>query len=341
MNRALSGHTIRLALGVFCGLLLLGTSAAAQSFNVTSIDVPCAGCPGQIARATSAQGINPGGDIVGFYVDAVGATHGFRLSGGQFTTIDVPGALVGVAGNLPTVARGISPSGDIVGSYTAPYNPPLSTTVGEDSPAYCPGATSVACIKGFLYSRGQFSAVLVPEHPGAIAQRITPDGDIYGCLHDFLLMADMTGFVRTRFGYLTLKPDGGELADPSQFKTDSMNNGATPDGHTIVGGWTDLTVGRTHGFVVQNGQFQTYDVPGSNSTFTWDINPAGSFVGVYHSDRNHGFVQASDGSAPITIDGPNSVGTSALGIDPGGSIVGQFTDTSGHVHGFVALPISD
>jgi hypothetical protein len=337
---AMHRDTMSLVFAVICGLLLLGTPAAAQSFNVTSIDVPCAGCPGQVARSTGAQGINPAGDIVGAYVDAVGAQHGFLLRGGQFTTIDVPGALAGVVGTLPTVARGISPSGDIVGSFTAPYNPPYSSTmVGYDSPAYCSGATSVACIKGFLYSGGQFSAVLIPGHPGAIAQRITPQGDIYGCLHDFLLMADMTGFLRTKFGgYITLKADGGELADPSQSVADSMNNGATPDGHTIVGGWTDLTVGHTHGYVVQNGQFQSYDVPGSASTFAWDINPTGSFVGVYHSDRNHGFVQPSGGSAPITIDPPNSVATTAFGINPGGSIVGQYTDTSGHMHGFLAVP---
>ena len=322
------------------GLLLFTTRSAAQSFNLGTIDVPCAACPGGIARSTSAQGINPGGDIVGSYVDAVGKSHGFLLSGGQFTSIDVPGALVGVAGNLPTVARGINPGGDIVGNFTAPYNPPASTTVSFDSPAYCPAATSVACIKGFLYSHGQFSAVLVPSHPGAIAQRITPDGDIYGCLHDFMLMADMIGFVRTRLGYSSLAANGGELADPSQSVPDSMNNGATPGGNTIVGGWKDLATGHTHGYVVENGQFESYDVPGSTLTFIWDINPAGAFVGVYHTSRNHGFLQPPDGSAPITIDYPNSVGTTAVGINPGGSVVGQYTDTSGQLHGFLAVPVT-
>jgi len=320
------------------GPLLFTTQIAAQSFNLATIDAPCAACPGGIARSTSAQGINPAGDIVGTYTDAVGGQHGFLLSGGQFTTIDVPGVLVGATGALPTVARGISPSGEIVGSFTAPYNPPLSTSVGFDSPAYCPAAGSVACIKGFLYIRGQFSAVLVPGHPGAIAQRITPDGTIFGCLHDFLLMADMVGFARTPFGYISLTADGGELADKSKSVPDSMNNGATPNRHAIVGGWTDLVTGHTHGYVVRDGNFQSYDVPGSTLTFTWDINPGGAFVGVYHTTRNYGFLQPADGSAPITIDPPNSVGATALGINPGGSIVGQYTDTSRHLHGFLAMP---
>src|SRR5690348_15201973 len=100
------------------GLLVAG-GAAAQPANYYTIDVPCSTCPGGIARSTSAQGINPAGDIVGVYVDAVGMAHGYLFSGGQFTTISVPGSLAGVPGVLPTVARGINPAGDIVGNYTA------------------------------------------------------------------------------------------------------------------------------------------------------------------------------------------------------------------------------
>jgi hypothetical protein len=333
LRKQIPAGLVGLALSL-SGLLLLPASTAAQSFNFVSIDVPCSACPGGIARSTNAQGINPAGDIVGVYTDAVGMAHGFLLSRGQFTTIDVPGALAGVGGFLPTVAKGISPSGDIVGDYTAPVS-----SAPEDSPDFCPAAGSVACIKGFLYSRGKFSTVLVPGHPGAIPQRITPNGDIYGCLHDFDLMASMFGFARTRFGYISLKVGGGELADPSQSVPVSMNNGATPDGHTIVGLWTDMATGHNHGYVVQNGNFQSYDVPGSTSTYIWDINPAGAFVGVYHASRNHGFLQLPDGSAPITIDYPNSVAASAIGINPGGAIVGQYTETSGHAHGFLAVPL--
>src|SRR5437667_7208089 len=122
-----------------------------------------------MARRTAAGGINPAGDIVGVYTDAVGMQHGFLLSRGQFTTIDVPGTLAGVAGTLPTVARGISPSGEIVGQYTAPVS-----SAPWGSPAYCPATGSPACIKGFLYSHGRFTTVLVPDHPGAIPERTMP-----------------------------------------------------------------------------------------------------------------------------------------------------------------------
>src|SRR5260370_36035976 len=101
-------------------LLLSAAPGRAQSFSFTTIDVPCSSCPAGIARRSAIAGINPGGDIVGVYTDAVGKSNGFLLSGGQFTTIDVPGSLVGSTGTLPTDARGISHSGDNVGHMTPP-----------------------------------------------------------------------------------------------------------------------------------------------------------------------------------------------------------------------------
>ncbi len=314
-----------IALG--CLLPLFPARTAAQSFNFAAIDVPCSACPGGIARATAISGINPRGDIVGVYTDAVGAQHGFLLSGGKFTPIDFPGAVA-------TSANGISPSGEIVGNYTAPVS-----SAPADSPEYCPAATSTACIKGFLYSHGKFSTVLFPGHPGAIPQRITPDGDIYGCLHDFDTAASMFGAAWTRFGDINLTAGGGELTDPSQSVAMSMNNGATPDGHTIVGLWTDMTAHR-HGFVAQNGIFQSYDVPGSTLTAIWDINPGREFVGTYidNTGKRHGLLQLPDGSAAVTVDYPGATATLAFGINPGGAIVGRYADTSGHAHGFLAVP---
>jgi probable HAF family extracellular repeat protein len=220
------------------------------------------------AVLTAAEGINPGGDIVGTYKDAEGHQHGFLLSNGQFSTIDVPGAVA-------TIATGIDPARDIVGRYTAP----------RYSTAECTASGSPACIHGFLHSHGTFSTLTFPGHPGAFAQRITPDGSIYGCLHDLDLMGSMFGAAWTRFGDISLTAGGSELADPGESLPASMNNGATPDGNTIVGHFTDMTTNLVHGFVVLSGNLQVYDVP--------DINP-------------------------------------------GGAIVGQYTDTSGHTHGFLA-----
>jgi hypothetical protein len=59
-----------------------------------------------------ALGINLQGNIVGFYIDSSGGQHGFLLSNGIFTAIDVPGGIPG-----STQALGINLQGDIVGSY--------------------------------------------------------------------------------------------------------------------------------------------------------------------------------------------------------------------------------
>jgi hypothetical protein len=85
--------------------ILLGTPATARAFTFTTIDVPG-------ATSTEASGINPRGQIVGHFLDASGADHGFsllRLT--TLITIDVPGA-------TSTEASGINPEGQIVGDYT-------------------------------------------------------------------------------------------------------------------------------------------------------------------------------------------------------------------------------
>jgi uncharacterized membrane protein len=251
------------------------------------------------AVSTAVEGINPSGDIVGLYVDTSGSQHGFLQSGGNFTSIDYPGAIA-------TDARGISPGGDIVGSYTnAPGGP--------------------ANIHGYLLSHGTFSEVQVPGYLGTIAQRITPTGHIYGCSHDYDFMANMRGFVRN--------PDGSY--PPVLDVPSSMSNGATPDGSLVVGLYTDLTTGLTHGFFLRNGNFEPFDVPSSNLTQAWDINPLKQVVGHFRDTTGsfHGFL-LSKGQF-TTLDFPGAMNTQARGLNPGGDIVGWYIDASGKQHGFL------
>lgn len=255
---------------------------------------------------TIADGVNPAGDIVGHYKDMEGKEHGFLLSAGQFTSIDFPGKIY-------TDARGISPGGDIVGTF--------KDAPGDNSNWH-----------GYLLSKttGAFTEIHVPGYLGSIAQRITPSGDIYGCTHDSAFTSDMRGFVRSADGAFTV------LDVPS-----TMHNGATPNGRIIVGLYNDMTTGLRHGYFAVNGDFQPFDVPGSNWTEAWDINPRGEAVGDFRDStgRFHGFVEW--GGVFTTIDFPEAISTTAVGINPKGTIVGQFTDSSGHTHGFLALPAGE
>jgi len=330
----------RSILALIAAALFLASPGSAQSFDYTLVDVPCSAdlptlCPNGTAVQTVVSGINAAGDIVGFFVDGARHQHGFMRKGGQYITIDVPGELAGVTGTLPSSANGINPAGDIVGSYTAPVN----ESVPPDSPAYCPAAHPAACTKGFLYSHGRFFSVLFPGHPGAVPQRITPNGDIYGCLHDNDLGMSMFGAVWTRFADSSLAAGGGQLADSTIEVPMSMNNGATLDGSVIVGLWNDAS--RRHGFVVQDGVFHSYDVPSATIRVTviWDINPRRQFVGTYvDASGRHGFLQNPDGSAPIQLDVPGEMGTIAYGINPSGVIVGAYA-IGPLSHGFVAAPV--
>jgi hypothetical protein len=295
------------------GLVALAVSSAqTQAYNYASIDYPN-------AIRTRTFGISPGGVIVGDYRDSSGTLHGFLLVGRRYVTVDVPGALIGLTGVLPTALRGINPAGDIVGFYLAP----------PGSSADCTVATAPPCQKGFLLHRGTFSTVLFPRHDGSIPQRITPTGDIYGCYHDLDYMGSMFGFTRTASGTFT-----------SIDVSASMHTGATPDGRTIVGLWSDLTMmpPPAHGYVIQNGNFQSFDVPGSSFTQAWDINPRGSIVGEFRDGTGvfHGFLRTADGYT--SIDFPGAIGTHAFGVNPGGTIVGIYTDTSNLTHGFHAVP---
>ena len=100
--KRVAGFAVRSAIFLFV-LFPAGSSVQAQT-SFTAIDFPG-------AAETEVLGINPKGDIVGVY--SIGdVLHGFLLSGGTFSTIDVP-----FPGTTVTRAAGINPKGDIVGIY--------------------------------------------------------------------------------------------------------------------------------------------------------------------------------------------------------------------------------
>jgi probable HAF family extracellular repeat protein len=86
-------HLLLILLAVSCLCKSLSTAHAA-SYTFTTLDVP-----GSIT--TVADGINTAGQIVGFFNDATGGTHGFLTTDGATST----------------QAFGIGASGQIVGQF--------------------------------------------------------------------------------------------------------------------------------------------------------------------------------------------------------------------------------
>jgi len=252
------------------------------------------------ALATSASGINAHGDIVGSYVGKDGVTHGFVLRDGVFTTIDVPGA----AG---TDARGISPSGDIVGGYWRPGEPQAN-------------------IHGYLLRRdGTLEYIDYPDQTNTIPQRLLPDGTILGCYHG----SDTT---MSMFGMWMRGTDVGAIEQDG-----TMNNGATPDLSLIAGVFTDMMEPMPRaswGYVIENGVFTRFRVPGSNLTAVWDVAPNGALVGVYRvGTRTRGFLL--ENGEYTSIEYPEATVTRAFGINAGGDIVGAYIK-DGVTRGYLA-----
>jgi len=88
--------------------------------------------------------------------------------------------------------------------------------------------------------------------------------------------------------------------------------------------------GTYHGFIYQNGVFNSLDVPGASLTDARGINDAGQVVGVvYDSNGNeHGFAY-SQGVFQV-IDSPDLTAafTETLGIKNNGVIVGGYADAN-------------
>lgn len=252
------------------------------------------------ALATTASGINGRGDIVGSYVDKDRVSHGFVLRDGAFTTIDVPGA----AG---TDARGLNPAGDIVGGYWLPEEPPAN-------------------IHGYLLRRdGTLEYIDYPGQINTIPQRLLPDGTIVGCYHGSDTMMSMFGMWMRGTASGAIDQDG------------SMHTGATPDLSVIAGLFTDMTEPAPRaawGYVIEDGVFTRFRVPGSNLTAVWDVSPGGALVGVYRNALGtHGFL-LEDGEY-TSIDVPGATVSRAFGINGSRDIVGNYVK-GGVTHGFLA-----
>ena len=239
---------------------------------------------------TFVRGINARGDIVGRFLDATGAAHGFLLSDGLFTTIDFPGA-------TRTLANGINARGEIVGihdshsfllrrgTFTTFDFPSAAGTgarainnAGDIVGFYSETADSP--VRGFLLSRGQFTPIDFPGSLRTSANGINARGEIVGDYTDSDGVGH--GFLLSGGTYTTIHVPGSI----GPFATVAYGNDNAGD---VVGVYGLVDGGG--GYLLRHGTFSTVHVPDSNFTRAFAVNGRRWIVGDYTAASiRHGFL---------------------------------------------------
>jgi probable HAF family extracellular repeat protein len=280
----------------------------AASYDFTTIDVPG-------ASSTVAQGINDRGQIVGGYSDEIfGPSHLFVTDGDQFVTIDI-------AGSSNTTAFGINNQGKIVGSYVTseqhgflyPATDPVFTPIDVPFPTGV-FATRPNDINnrgqivgeyldqpasneqhGFVYNKGHFRSIDVPDAEVTSANGINDNGAIVGFYADRFTF-EIHGFIKKRGAFSTIDV-------PFSGASNTSANGINNKGQ-IVGIYQDGS--GVHGYLCDDEIFTSIDVPGAFVTLALGINQHGSIVGWYSDALGiHGFV-ATPKKDPVPLLASNS-----------------------------------
>jgi len=293
-----------LSLGALSSLALV-TPVLAEGYRFVRIDVPD-------AVSTEPMGINARGAIVGKHVDADGVPHGFLYANGEFTSIDVPGALMTLG------ARAINAQGDIFGSFHDRHD--------------------VQHV--YVLSNGRFTKI---AHPGAIATAaggINNAGDITG---QWWNQNDRSrGYIQRdgRF-YNVMGPEGTGNVHVRM---------AQDNGRVMVGHFVSEVDGASRGFIRHaSGEYEVIEHPDLTVQcigLRW-INQRGDMVGAFARinspdqchppfEEEHAFL-LRNGEYTI-IDFPGAPSTQPFAINDDGVIVGRYTGQDGRIHGFKATP---
>jgi uncharacterized membrane protein len=265
---------------------------APELLSFTPIDVPG-------AVATSVNGINTAGNIVGYYQTSIGGPfHAFCQRNGTFTLFDYPGASW-------TSANGINDSGIIVGSAIV-------------------GSTEV----GFSYDGTTFTTISVPGQHATSALGISNNGDIVGWTGASIDQA--TGFELRGSRFRQIFPSG--FLHPVYAY--GVNSSGEIAGYGVVSGSL-----YAEGFAFRNGSYILLQVPADGPvTEPLGINDNNVIAGFYLGSKSlyFGFIFAQGNYTSISY--PGATNTFASGINNSGHVVGQFLDQQNNLHGFVSSP---
>ncbi len=271
---------------------------------------------------TWATGVD-GGNIVGYYVDANGKTHGFLYNGTTYTTLDDPNGTYG------TFPQGIS-GNNIVGYWSndspegflfdgSAYTTLVDYGIDGNTYAY---AISGSVIVG-IYSQGR-----LPLREWHIYE-LRRSSRSSQCQPQWNLRIQYRWRFFGRREEHGLPFSGGVYTDifnPVVFGYSITARGVS--GNTVVGTYTDSSGTRDHGFLYYDGAFTTLDDPnGINSTYAQGIS-GNTIVGYYIDSNNvsHGFtaVMGSGANYTVTVSASPSGGCTVAG---GGTFVSDSSRT--------------
>lgn len=343
MNRQNLRKVVVLAL-MLCSVQLHGRAFGA---SYVTFDIP--------DSSPNPNGINPSGEVVGYYFDPTDHFHSFfRTSDGSLTTFDPPGGSGNPVGS-GNAASAVTPSGVIVGSYTdandaihgylrasngafTEFDAPGSTFTspeainpsGQITGAFNPTGSQI--FRGFVRSsQGTFTTFDAPNATYTNPVAINPIGAVTGLY--LSPGAVQSGFVRSPNGAITTFTVNGMSTQPVAIN---------PEGE-IAGNYTDPNNGSTQGFLrTNNGKVVTFEAaPDDFQTIVAGITPSGEIVGwVLLLSGADGFVRSPKGDITL-FSVPGSDATFVTAVSVNGAVTGNYLDASGAEHGFIRLPGND
>jgi hypothetical protein len=289
------------------------------------------------ASSTGAFGINLGEkkDSAHYAVGAYGPNlptsdgtgTGFLLQLG--TTGDtISESYQRVLPNIPNLAAyGVNDSRQIVGGFL-------------------PDLNNLSSSHGFLLAEGKFTQLDVPDvsFAGSVgvtwAQDINNSGLVIGYWQTLVNGQYLVhGFTWSQGVYTNL-PDYPNSISSFPWTVNSKGD--------MAGQWTDAN-SITHGFVLKNGVYTTFDAPGALSTAGLGINDSDVVLGGYCAttaclDTGVGeqwFTYSNGAFTYIPLPWLSAATPSTIwlsGINDAGSIVGNFLDQAGLEHSFLINP---
>jgi len=282
--------TCKPVLRVLAGVLTFACIATAADAPKLHFHFKTISKPG--ALQTSPYGINNSGDIVGYYINQKGATHGFLLVNGKFTNIDDPNSAYG------TNPVNLNSKGTIVGVYSI---------------------DSAGDARGFSYQNGKFNDVGPQACEGSIesgAWGVNDEGDIAGYCTD---SSDVVhGYLFDGKNYTTLDYPGANNFTAAW----GINNAGL-----VTLQWIDSS-GNYEG-ATYNSKTGTYskpiNVPGAAQTYIHSINSAGDIVFSWYDSSGKAYGALRMGKKFYKFSDPKGPDyTKPDGINDKRAIVGRY-----------------